>query len=244
MNHSQAAAFRSAGYEDININSSYVGGQVRQHGNFSFSRVYQASGSISATQPETAYRIFQRAIAGLDIAGGTIPTTKTTTANQALPGAGTYSSKGSRTASRAQQEPPPAADPTCYILDTVTCTDKAYSEVFENSGVIHRYILLDEFSAHLFPDVVAELTANGKSNLTTGKIGDMGDDGRGTRTPALSNDSESDDGDGGDSAGPGQPSDGGMGWRLMLFRAGYWGWGWACWSWWSWGLGWGFVALL
>jgi len=37
-----ASKFASAGYADINTNGSYVGGQVRQYGNFSFSRVYQA----------------------------------------------------------------------------------------------------------------------------------------------------------------------------------------------------------
>jgi carboxypeptidase C (cathepsin A) len=32
--------FRSAGYADIQTNSHYVGGAVRQYGNFSFSRIY------------------------------------------------------------------------------------------------------------------------------------------------------------------------------------------------------------
>ncbi|KAK6438255.1 hypothetical protein LTR95_005548 [Oleoguttula sp. CCFEE 5521] len=41
-NWSGAAAYRKAGYEEIVVNGSYVGGVVRQHGGLSFSRVFQA----------------------------------------------------------------------------------------------------------------------------------------------------------------------------------------------------------
>ena len=34
--------FKNAGYANVETNSSYVGGLVRQHGNLSFSRVFQA----------------------------------------------------------------------------------------------------------------------------------------------------------------------------------------------------------
>ena len=34
--------FKQAGYAPIEVNENYVGGQVRQYGNLSFSRVYQA----------------------------------------------------------------------------------------------------------------------------------------------------------------------------------------------------------
>lgn len=40
INYTESDQFRSAGYAAIETNSSYVGGQVRQHGNFSFSRVF------------------------------------------------------------------------------------------------------------------------------------------------------------------------------------------------------------
>ncbi len=40
INYTDSEKFRSAGYTPIQTNSSYVGGQVRQYGNFSFSRVY------------------------------------------------------------------------------------------------------------------------------------------------------------------------------------------------------------
>jgi carboxypeptidase C (cathepsin A) len=40
IDYSDADQFRAAGYADIQTNSDYVGGAVRQYGNFSFSRVY------------------------------------------------------------------------------------------------------------------------------------------------------------------------------------------------------------
>lgn len=41
INYTDSDQFRSAGYTPIQTNPSYTGGQVRQHGNFSFSRVYR-----------------------------------------------------------------------------------------------------------------------------------------------------------------------------------------------------------
>lgn len=40
INYTESNSFRLAGYAPIQTNSSYIGGQVRQYGNFSFSRVY------------------------------------------------------------------------------------------------------------------------------------------------------------------------------------------------------------
>ena len=44
IDYPSSKQFRSgdAGYAPIRVNDSYVGGQVRQYGNLSFSRVYQA----------------------------------------------------------------------------------------------------------------------------------------------------------------------------------------------------------
>jgi carboxypeptidase C (cathepsin A) len=40
-----SSEFQNAGYADIETNEEYVGGLVRQHGNLSFSRVFQAGHS-------------------------------------------------------------------------------------------------------------------------------------------------------------------------------------------------------
>lgn len=52
------------------VNSSYVGGQVRQFGNLSFSRIYDAGHTVPEYQPETAFTVFTRIIKGTDIGMG------------------------------------------------------------------------------------------------------------------------------------------------------------------------------
>jgi carboxypeptidase C (cathepsin A) len=64
--HAASEAFSSAGYSPIHTNATYTGGQVRQHGNLSFSRVYQAGHEVPAYQPETAYEIFMRVLVNKD----------------------------------------------------------------------------------------------------------------------------------------------------------------------------------
>jgi len=70
VDYPESDAFRAAGYQDIKVSDSNIGGQVRQHGNFSFSRVYNAGHLVPAYQPEATYRIFERVLKGLSIATG------------------------------------------------------------------------------------------------------------------------------------------------------------------------------
>lgn len=72
MNFPSASSFRSSGYTPIKTNDSYSGGLVRQHGRFSFSRVFEAGHAVTAYQPETVYRIFERSMFGRDVATGEI----------------------------------------------------------------------------------------------------------------------------------------------------------------------------
>jgi carboxypeptidase C (cathepsin A) len=69
-NWTGAATYREAGYEEIHVNSSYVGGVAKQHGLLSFSRVFQAGHDVAWYQPETSFRIFDRAISGRDVPTG------------------------------------------------------------------------------------------------------------------------------------------------------------------------------
>jgi len=62
--------FPAAGYADVVANASYVGGQVRQYGNLSFTRIYDAGHTIPSYQPETAFVVFSRIIQGDDIGMG------------------------------------------------------------------------------------------------------------------------------------------------------------------------------
>lgn len=65
-----AERFRETEYERLKTNGSYTGGEVRQYGKFSFSRIFEAGHGVSAYQPETVYRVFMRAMFGRDVATG------------------------------------------------------------------------------------------------------------------------------------------------------------------------------
>jgi carboxypeptidase C (cathepsin A) len=45
--YENATSFAAAGYADVVVNSTYVGGQTRQYGNLSFTRVYEAGHEVS-----------------------------------------------------------------------------------------------------------------------------------------------------------------------------------------------------
>ncbi|KAF2866923.1 Alpha/Beta hydrolase protein [Massariosphaeria phaeospora] len=70
LHSAYSTTFPAAGYADIVVNNSYVGGQVRQYGNLSFSRIYDAGHALPAYQPETAFTVFTRIIEGNDIGLG------------------------------------------------------------------------------------------------------------------------------------------------------------------------------
>ncbi|KAL9575880.1 MAG: hypothetical protein Q9212_007605, partial [Teloschistes hypoglaucus] len=133
--YSQQPAYTSAGYAPIVTNSTYTGGLVRQHGNLSFARVFQAGHEVPSYQPETAYRIFTRAIFGMDIATGAI----NVNSNQS------YSTQGPSDSSGTKQQPP--ENPyghQCYVLALgATCSDAEIAMVEDGSAVVKNYILVN-----------------------------------------------------------------------------------------------------
>ena len=104
------APFFQAGYADVVTNSSYVGGAVRQYGNFSFARVYGAGHLVPAYQPETAFTVFTRVVLGTAIATGEkVDLTK-------------YASQGPMNATY-RNAAPPDNDQVCYARSAKrTCT--------------------------------------------------------------------------------------------------------------------------
>jgi len=160
VNHSSSKDFQAAGYTNISVNASYVGGQVRQHGNFSFSRVFQAGHEVPAYQPETAYQIFHRAIFGMDIATGTVSTSNNSS----------YSTTGSSTTFEVKNQDPGSPSPQCYILALQsTCTEDQYAAVVNGTALIHDYIVIDANQSHLFPGV-----GNNDKPAATPKKGGVG----------------------------------------------------------------------
>ncbi|KAI9759042.1 MAG: hypothetical protein M4579_002631 [Chaenotheca gracillima] len=69
-NEIDAPGFCDAGYVNITTSDNVVHGQVKQSGAFSFSRVYESGHEVPFYQPVLALALFERAIAGKDIATG------------------------------------------------------------------------------------------------------------------------------------------------------------------------------
>jgi len=164
VNYSHTSDFAAAGYTNISTNSSYVGGLVRQFGNFSFSRVFQAGHEVPAYQPETAYEIFRRALFNLDIATG-----EQDTANNA-----TFATTGLADTFSIKDVAPESPEPICYSYAAIsTCTDDQLATIVDGSALIKDYILLDHYTSTLFPDLAsaANSTSGSGSNGTSGGSG-------------------------------------------------------------------------
>lgn len=148
-----APSFRSAGYANLVTNSSYNGGLVRQHGNFSFSRVFEAGHSVAAYQPETVYQIFERSMFGKDVATGRIPSN----AN--------YSSAGPASALETKNNVPEVTDENqCYTYDpTDSCTDEQLQALADGSAEIQNFVVTCPAGARLDPITGSMIAANGNS---------------------------------------------------------------------------------
>lgn len=119
-----ATLFPAAGYAPIIVNDSYIGGAVRQFGNLSFSRIYQAGHFVPAYQPETAFQVFARIITGTSVSTGEIINL------------GTYNTTGPANATSSLKLPPsPTA--TCYVRAMgSTCPSEAVQSLLRGEGVI------------------------------------------------------------------------------------------------------------
>ncbi|KND90655.1 Carboxypeptidase S1 [Tolypocladium ophioglossoides CBS 100239] len=124
-----AAKFPAAGYAPIIANDSYVGGEVRQYGNLSFSRVYQAGHSVAWYQPETAFQLFARIMMGKSVSTGS--DIDLASFNTTGPLNSTQTAKL-----------PTAPKPTCFVraFDS-TCDTDAQKLAANNGGVVINGIL-------------------------------------------------------------------------------------------------------
>ncbi|KAJ4405459.1 hypothetical protein N0V91_005199 [Didymella pomorum] len=155
--YDNATDFAAAGYAPLVVNDTYVGGQVRQHGNLSFTRVYEAGHEVPAYQPETAFRIFQRALFNFDIATGNISTTETSD----------YSSEGLANVYNITNEPVTLPGSQCYVLDREQCTEEQWETVMNGTALIKNWIVVDANTSYLFPELVGNGTVgNGTATPT------------------------------------------------------------------------------
>ena len=128
------APFYSAGYADIVVNNSYVGGVVRQYGNLSFSRIYDAGHLIPAYQPETAFTVFTRIIMGSDLSLGEPADL------------GTHRSNGPANATETSKAPD-QLEPTCWLRNILnSCSNDQVDMLQRGLGVIINGVLYNDSS--------------------------------------------------------------------------------------------------
>lgn len=131
MNYPSAPQFRQAGYADIRTNATYKGGVVRQHGNVSFSRVFEAGHAVAAYQPQTVYEIFQRSMFGKDVATGEESKENGTR--------GPLSSWGIR-----NEVPQKEVENQCYTyVAGDTCTEEQLGALADGSAVVKEFVVVE-----------------------------------------------------------------------------------------------------
>jgi len=129
--YSSKSQFQAAGYQAIHLNDSSVYGQVRQYGNLSFSRVYQAGHQVPSYQPAVSYAIFMRALFNRDIATGSISVNDS------------YTTSGRSSTWHIKNELPEYPTPRCYILDLLrTCTDEEIGWLVVGTAIVSDYYVI------------------------------------------------------------------------------------------------------
>ena len=128
----ESGDFKKAGYADIMTNASYVGGLVRQHGNLSFARVFQAGHEVPYYQPETAYQIFNRVMFNKDIATGNFSSVG-------------YSSCGPSSAWTESVLHHDEKQAQCYLWDVIeTCTKEEEAALKSGTVIVEDFILVGQ----------------------------------------------------------------------------------------------------
>lgn len=136
------SSWYSAGYAPIVANSSYIGGVVRQYGNLSFSRVYDAGHLVPSYQPETAFTIFTRIIQGDDISTG------------APVDLSTFLTSGDANSTHLNSAPP-MASPTCFLRAMrATCNDNQQNMLADGTGALVNGVLYNAESDWIPPAAV------------------------------------------------------------------------------------------
>ncbi|THX49244.1 alpha/beta-hydrolase [Aureobasidium pullulans] len=125
LSSSYLSGWNQAGYADIVVNSSYVGGAVRQFGNFSFSRIYDAGHMVPYYQPETAFTVFTRIIDGTDLSTG-----------EAI-NLSNFTSSGPMNATHVNAATFKQLAPTCWIRDVAdTCSIDQLKHMLLEDGMV------------------------------------------------------------------------------------------------------------
>ena len=113
------------------INNSYVGGVVRQFGNLSFARIYDAGHAVPIYQPETAFTVFTRIIQGAAVSTGK---------QIDLSAYGTIGPQSSTKTNKAGS----SQDSVCWIRNIPdTCTPDERTQILAGKGVVMAGVWLE-----------------------------------------------------------------------------------------------------
>ncbi|KAJ8069286.1 hypothetical protein OCU04_002947 [Sclerotinia nivalis] len=150
-----ASKFPAAGYAPIITNTSYIGGVVRQFGNLSFSRIYDAGHSIPAYQPETAFQVFARIIMGTSVSTGeTIDLS-------------VYNTTGPLNATHTTSLPASPTN-TCYIRSIPeTCTEEERDMIIAGKGAIINGVLYSDSSDYSAPTSTVTVASSGSARTAS-----------------------------------------------------------------------------
>ncbi|KAL5351072.1 hypothetical protein ACLOAV_004647 [Pseudogymnoascus australis] len=129
IDHDGSDGFRGAGYAPILTNEG-EGGFVRQYGNYSFSRVFQAGHEVPWYQPEVSYGIFMRATFNRDIATGLLPVLDD------------LATEGLSSTFHVKNEVPELSESRCYVRAPSTCTPEQYATVVDGTAIVKDFFVV------------------------------------------------------------------------------------------------------
>lgn len=145
--HKYQAEFASAGYTALTVSSPEEPplvpyGLTRQHGNLSFTRVFQAGHMVPSYQPEASLRIFERALFNKDIATGTVDLTKTGGWSSAGEEAEIFSSEGTSDTWWRRNELMPVPENECHTLNLMSCSKEDVEALKDGTAIVKDYVVV------------------------------------------------------------------------------------------------------
>lgn len=129
--YARADDFASAGYMPL-LTPAGWSGMTRQHGNYSFSRVFQAGHEVPSYQPAAAYEIFMRATFNRDVATGLLPVTDG------------FKTVGVKDTWHIKNKVPEMPKPRCYVLSPGTCEKDVWQRVVSGEATVKDYFVVDD----------------------------------------------------------------------------------------------------
>ncbi|ROW08992.1 hypothetical protein VMCG_02997 [Cytospora schulzeri] len=150
--HRYRDEFAAAGYTPLTVSPPdspplVPYGLTRQHGNLSFTRVYQAGHMVPSYQPEASLRIFERALFNRDIATGTVDLTGTggwsgVGGEEEGEGVEVFRTEGTGDAWWRRSEVMPVPEARCYSLMISTCSREELEALRNGTAIVKDYIVV------------------------------------------------------------------------------------------------------